>query len=57
MDIKVCDRCGCAYDPFKQTGDFVIKKRLTYCYLDIDLCPKCYRKSQKIINNFMKNKE
>lgn len=57
MDIKVCDRCGCAYDPFKQTGDFVIKKCFTYCHLDIDLCPKCYRKSQEIINNFMKNKE
>lgn len=54
MTVTVCDRCGKRYEPFKKRGEFVVQ---TNYYFEVDFCPKCYNKVQKLITNFIENKE
>lgn len=57
MTVTVCDRCGKRYEPFKKRGEFVVQNNLTNYYFEVDFCPECYNEVQKLITNFMKNKE
>lgn len=57
MTVTVCDRCGKHYEPFKKRGRFVVQNNLTHCYLEVDFCPECYKEVQKLITNFIENKE
>lgn len=54
MTVTVCDRCGKSYKPFKKIGKFVVQ---TDYYFEVDFCPECYKKAQKLISDFIDNKE
>lgn len=60
-DIKKCDRCGDAYDPYHMNINWdqewwrysVHKDCHPYSEIKLDLCPRC----RKELVNWIKNKE
>jgi hypothetical protein len=56
-DIKKCDRCGDAYDPYNLSTNYgdewwryeVLKDSHPYEEIKVDLCPECRKKLYKWI--------
>lgn len=56
MKRYVCDRCNKAYQPKYQYTRYTISERFikdngSSCFVYVDICPKCYEKFCRWLNN------